>query len=518
MKKTISGVLLALASVCALAACGKKTTTEANKTTGAGGETTKKEVVANGKVINFYCWNNEFQTRLRKYYPGFVKTVSATSDLLADGTSIYWTMVANEGGAYQTSLDLALNNGLVDMFCFEADYATKYVKSEYVVDMDELGLTEAMKGQYKYTQDIVTNADGKIVGSSWQATPGIILYNTTTMNNAGLTAAETEEALNGSYDTFKALAAKMEAKDSKFAAMAGYADWYRAYSNNMSDKMLKAGKLTADKNLFQWVLDTAEFNKLGYLKGDSSGYGLWGDDWNAAQAADSDVLTVFSCPWYTDFCLTGNCKVEKGESSPYKAVAGYQGWFWGGTWLTATQDGIEDATKKATITDIIKEMTTDADVLLALSKGELDFTNNEAAMEALAKDDAGKSTYFGGQNVYAIYAKSVKFADLSNASDYDQYISEEMQNKFLPYIQAAAGNKSYKDKVDEKGNPVYKVDEDGEYILDKDGNKIVEQEEVNQGAESCWAEFVKIIKEKTNMTINLPTGVTITAEGIAIAK
>ena len=46
MKKTISGVLLALTAVFALVACGKK---DDNKKSG---------------TINFYCWNDEFKTRL----------------------------------------------------------------------------------------------------------------------------------------------------------------------------------------------------------------------------------------------------------------------------------------------------------------------------------------------------------------------------------------------------------------------------------------------------------------------
>ena len=70
-------------------------------------------------------------------------------------------MVANEGNAYQDALDQALLNQAdakaddkVDMFLVEADYALKYVNSDYTVDVvNDLGVSEdSLSNQYKYTQ------------------------------------------------------------------------------------------------------------------------------------------------------------------------------------------------------------------------------------------------------------------------------------------------------------------------------------------------------------------------------
>jgi len=52
MKKTISGVLLALTAAFAIVGCGKK------KSKG---------------TINFYVWNDEFKTRLNELYPDVEK-------------------------------------------------------------------------------------------------------------------------------------------------------------------------------------------------------------------------------------------------------------------------------------------------------------------------------------------------------------------------------------------------------------------------------------------------------------
>ena len=463
MKKTISGVLLALTAVFALVACGKK-----DKTTAASGD---KKVTPNGKVINFYCWNNEFQTRLRKYYPGYEKNLSAQADLLKDGTTIMWTMVANQGGSYQTALDAALESDSVDMFVFEADYATKYVKSKYVVDMSTLGIDQSK--QYKYTVDVVTNAEGKVVGSSWQGCPGCICYNNNVAKAVfgdSISLEDMTAKLSTDKNKFDETAAALEAKDAKYAMLIGPACWYRTYSNNLSAKMYDGTNITVDKNIFQYAVDTLDYENKGYILGVDDSFGLWQDDWGAGMSESSNALCVFACPWFTDFCLNGYCKTD----GVMRVTPGYVSWFWGGTWLTATPKGVEDATKKAAITDIIKEMTTNKDVLLALSRGELDFTNNQEAMEALAADASAANAYFGGQNTYAIYAKSVLKADMSKNSDYDQQVAENFQSAFLPYIQ---GTKK---------------------------------------ASECWATFQSNVKTATKIEPKAATGVTI-GDDITIA-
>lgn len=421
MKKTISGVLLALTAVFTLAGCKKSSST----------------------TISFYCWNEEFKTRLNELYPD-VKKAEGSKTTLKNGVVINWVQSPNQSAVYQNSLDVALDNNLVDMFCFEADYATKYVKSNFVADMGELGIKQ--DNQYKYTKDIVTNGAGKIVGSSWQATPGIIAYNTTVAKAVfgdSVSQSDMETNLN-TWDKFveSAEAAKTAGKK----MLIGTDDWFRVYQNNLTAKMFDGNNIAIDKQLFQWVKDTKDFADNEYIFSTSADYGLWKDAWGAKQG-DDDCLCVFSCPWFTDFCLTGNVQPENKESGNYtdlgyKAVAGYKSWFWGGTWLTATKKAVEDSKKKDTIKDIIAKMTTDTDLLKKLALKYGDFTNDKPAMEALAASDEGNSKLFGGQNVIAIYAKSVLSADLSKASDYDQQICENIQSSFRAYFQDGTDHKT----------------------------------------------------------------------------
>lgn len=49
------------------------------------------------------------------------------------------------------------------MFLIEADYALKYVNSDYTLDVKDVGLTDDdLKDMYQYTKDIATDSKGKL--------------------------------------------------------------------------------------------------------------------------------------------------------------------------------------------------------------------------------------------------------------------------------------------------------------------------------------------------------------------
>ncbi|MBE6042159.1 MAG: carbohydrate ABC transporter substrate-binding protein, partial [Clostridiales bacterium] len=101
MKKSLKVLLsfaLILAMAFPLAACG------------GGSDSGEAEPAAEeGKVLNIWCWNDEFQSRFNDYYPG-VKEVAEdkSTTTLEDGTTVKWTINPNEGMNYQDKLDEAL--------------------------------------------------------------------------------------------------------------------------------------------------------------------------------------------------------------------------------------------------------------------------------------------------------------------------------------------------------------------------------------------------------------------------
>ena len=133
---------------------------------------------AEGKVLNVYCWNDEFASRFNDYY-------KAKNPKALEGVTVNFIQTPNQGSAYQDKLTLALlkneevkANERVDLFLVEADYAVKFTKEGYALDvMKDIGLTKKdLANQYKYTKDVVTDAKGVLRGVSWQACPSGMIY------------------------------------------------------------------------------------------------------------------------------------------------------------------------------------------------------------------------------------------------------------------------------------------------------------------------------------------------------
>ena len=171
MKKRLVS-LLAMATMTAtmFAACGSSDTasTETPATDGAATEATDSADDAavelpedTGKVLNIYGWNEEFKSRLTDHYAGYTE-VDATHGKIGD-VDVVWNITPSTDNAYQNNLDEALlaqesaaADDKVDLFLVEADYALKYVDTDYAMALKDLGITDAdLADQYKYTQDIV---------------------------------------------------------------------------------------------------------------------------------------------------------------------------------------------------------------------------------------------------------------------------------------------------------------------------------------------------------------------------
>ena len=160
MKKAMSLLTATAMAATLLAGCGggaasssaapaaDSTSTEASST---AAEPAADAAAEEGKVLNIWCWNDEFQSRFNDYYPG-VKEIAAdkSTTTLDNGVTVKWTINPNDNNNYQNKLDEALlkqdsaaADDKIDIFLIEADYALKYVDSEYTLDVKkDVGLTD----------------------------------------------------------------------------------------------------------------------------------------------------------------------------------------------------------------------------------------------------------------------------------------------------------------------------------------------------------------------------------------
>lgn len=403
--------------------------------TTAGSEDSKNKIV-------IYTWNDEFKSRLRDFYPEYDAEASGykgdgvvgEKEYLKNGKEIVWVTTPSDNGAYQDKLDLDLaaqasSDTKIDMFLVEADYALKYVNGPYTMSVAEVGLTDAdIANQYKYTQEVVTDANGVLQGTTWQATPGLFAYRRDIAKEVLGTDDPTEvQALLSDWTKFNEVATKM--KEAGYFMLSGYDDSYRTFSNNVEKTWVNSNyEIIIDEQLMDWVDQTKTYTENGYNNGTS----LWADQWKADQGSSGKVFGFFYSTWGINFTLLENAEDNKGEKDglygQYAVCEGPQAYFWGGTWLIASA-GCDN---KEEVADIMKALTCNEDIMVEITNVTQDYTNNVTGMNGLAENFS--SEFLGGQNHIALFSKSAPEIDCSKLGPYDQVLNELFQAKMKDYF------------------------------------------------------------------------------------
>ncbi|HLR34776.1 MAG TPA: ABC transporter substrate-binding protein [Tissierellales bacterium] len=449
--KKVIGLMLVFILVFSITACGNDTKDSDTPPTDDEGEEpvdSTPDVGEEGKVLNIWGWNDEFKGLFERYF--------VDEGLLPDDVEVKFTLVPNDDNAYQNALDEALlgqanapDDEKIDLFLVEADYALKYVDSDYTIDiLNDVGLKqEDIQGQYKYTQEIVTDGDGVIKGSSWQATPGLFAYRRSIAKDVlGTDDPEAVQEALSTWEKFHEVAE--EANKKGYKMLSGYDDSYRTFSNNMSNPWVdENNNIVLDDNIVNWIKQTKEFTDKGY----NNKTQLWEDPWAADQGSEGKVFGFFYSTWGINFTLLGNAldtplpdgltatsdpeafeeaTTGNGIFGDYGVVEGPQNYYWGGSWLCAAagSDNLD------LVQEIMRTMTCDEKTLTNITKDTQDFTNNIKAMETLAQDDEFASAFLGGQNHIKLFTESAKGIDMSNISPYDQGLNEGIQTAFKDYF------------------------------------------------------------------------------------
>ena len=389
-----------------------------------------------GKVLNIYCWNEEFKSRLTDHYPGY-EEVDATTGKIGD-VEVRWNITPSTDNAYQNNLDEKLlaqadaaADDKIDLFLLEADYALKYVDTEFTASVTDLGLTEEeLANQYQYTKDIVTDANGVLKGVSWQGCPGVLIYNREAAKEVfGSDDPETVQAKVADWDTFKATAAELKEAGYKIAASAN--DFYRVFSDN-SGKVVEDGVAKITPEIKQWI----DLSKELVDAGEVGTFDLWSDDWNKGFYPDGKVFAYFGPAWLIDFCMAADTEGSIANQGGWAATEGPQGFSWGGTWI-AGATGTDNA---SLVADIMRQLTTNPEIMKDIVTADNDFVNNKTVMEEMAADESYGDAVLGGQNALAMFCAGAEKIDRSNMSPYDQGYTEELQKAMKDYFE---GNVDY---------------------------------------------------------------------------
>jgi len=431
MKKLVALLLTMILAAGMFAGCGEK----------KGGDATPTPSNSDEKrTLVIYCWNDEFQNRFNAYY----------KEKLPSNVDVKWVITPNDDMAYQNKLDEDLKSGQqIDIFLIEADYASKYTKTDYAVDVKTIGLTdEDMSQMYPYTKEIVKDDKGNIKAVSWQATPGLFAYRRDIAQEVlGTDDPDKVQEMLSDWSKFDEVAEKM--KKAGYFMLSGYDDAYRVFSNNVSAPWVNENnEIIIDENIMNWIKQTKTYSEKGYNNGTS----LWDPDWQAGQGPNGKVFGYFYSTWGINFTLLGNAlenpvpdnikpytdeywKFLEGNGlfGKWAVCQGPASWYWGGSWLCAGKSCLTDGNKEL-VRDIMYTMTCDPKVAKQITLDVEDYTNNMKAMNEIANDPNYGSKFLGGQNHIKLFNESASKIDMSHISPYDQGLNEELQTAMKNYF------------------------------------------------------------------------------------
>jgi hypothetical protein len=282
-----------------------------------------------------------------------------------------------------------------------------------------------MKDQYTYTQDVVTDSNGVVKGTSWQGCPGVMIYNREIAKEVfGSDDPATIQPLFSDWDKFYESAGKLD--EAGYDVISSTADTFRVYQNNAKLPWVDGNKIQVDDNLIKWVEDSKKLADAGYC----NTWGQWGEDWNKGFYPEGKVFAYFGPAWLIDFCMAADVEGSVGHDGGWAATEGPQGFYWGGTWICAAA-GTDNANLVA---DIMRKMTMDPEIMKDIVLKDNDFVNNRPVMEGLAADESYSNAVLGGQNPLKMFCAGADKIDMANLTAYDQGLLGDFQTAMGDYI------------------------------------------------------------------------------------
>ena len=344
----------------------------------------------------------------------------------------------NTGGSdyYQGKLDPMLddtsNELYPDLMGLEVDYVQKYVNSDWVKSVADLGITEDdYKNMYKYDLDLGTDADGNVRALFWQATPGCYQVRADLAEkHLGTTDPAAIAEKFKDLDTILATAKEVnDASGGKCKLFSGYDELKRSLTNSRSQGFYDDNDvITLDDNITTY-LETAK-----KLYDDDLTYNTdqWSADWYANMDGDGEssnaALAYMGCPWFTYWCLSDTWKENT------ILVPAQNKCYWGGTGLAATTECADpDLAAK-----IMKYFTCDTDGMVAINALNSDYVNNTEAINQIIESGAsadGNGFLYkdAGQNFMEFFLPLADGLDASMVKAEDQQILSLLDTQTKAY-------------------------------------------------------------------------------------
>lgn len=342
----------------------------------------------------------------------------------------------NTGGSdyYENKLDEILqdpeNEIYPDMMLLEVDFVQKYVNSDFLMSIDDLGISaEDMSHMYEYNIQLGTDNYDKIRALFWQATPGSFQVRAD-LAEKYLGTTNPYELQSSYFSTWDKIVETARSVNQESGGMvkllSGYTDVFRVFLN--SSRQIKWYDENDVIHVDDLMIEYMELCKTLYDDDSTFNTIQWQDGWVSQKDGNGETteaaIAYCGCPWYTYWCLT-----ETWESNTI-LVQGPAQFYWGGTGI-ATTVHCADIDMAAQLT---KAITCDSDFMADINAQNGDYVNNKETIAYLLENGIGNSTkMIAGQNLIEFYQSSADSIDASNVSDVDQKAQALFQTEVGAY-------------------------------------------------------------------------------------
>jgi ABC-type glycerol-3-phosphate transport system substrate-binding protein len=383
-------------------------------------------VFAEGKKLVVWSFTDELQ-KMIEYYK-------------ADnpGADIEFVLVPND--VYQSKLKPVLQSGqgAPDVFTLEAGYVKGYVGTGWMGDLSSLSAQAA--NTLAYTKDITTDANGKLRGLSWQATPGAYYFRASLAKKYWGTDDPVKiQAKLKDLNSFVAAAEELKkASGGKAVIISSLGDLFQVFKSGRKAPWVNSTNVFTFDPVMDRLLDVA---KTFHDKGYEGRVGQWAEGWFSGmkgaltneKGEPVEVMGYFLPTWGLHYVLKPNAGPTAGD---WRMIQGPIPYFWGGTWVAA----YNKSKNKEEAMKLIAYLTTNEKFLTKWAKDTGDVVSNLKVVNAIK--DTYKEPFLGGQNHYAAFAELAKNVNGKVLSGFDQEIESIFQEQMNAYVNGEKDKKT----------------------------------------------------------------------------
>lgn len=398
-------------------------------------ETTTDETepveIDDSKVISLWSYTNELPSIAEEYleqHPDCEYTFNVT-------------IVATDGGAYQSALDNCMAAGYgyaPDIYCVESAFGNKYISgdmSEYAGTYKDLGIDVdqliADAEITPYSVEYGTRAsDGEVVGLSYQSTSSVMFYRASIAEETFGTSDPDEIGKifgtgTNSWDSL--LIASEELYNNGYAVVTGMEDLWRPLSGSVPEFWDIDGELNLADDRIDFI-DTARILSDNLYTNNTT---MWTYDWydsmGDAYEEGRPVFAYFGPMWFANYLLKLNAGSTYGDWRVCEAPFNY---FWGGAWIMTSKFTANCSDeKKAAIADFLTWVTLDTSetgfqyqLATSTMDGYFEDWQDVVPSNVVMKEVDGSIDLFGGQNIYEVFAAVNGKTHLNGYDDYNEVI------------------------------------------------------------------------------------------------